>query len=348
MVVLEKKELLMCEEDGLISIAGRAGFGAVSLDVHLDKLYKQRRIETQNKKLDELSDEEYLEEAFEEVSLASDEGVVVTPNDFYLFRPREEVSLAKNFIGEITSRSSWARLGVRVASVSESLEDYSKVTTDNPLCSLITQGTSVRIRKGDGVGQLFIKYSRMPGFILREDTNRLIDSQELLIERDGRVLRSSDLEYEGGLVLTMDSEIWLYTGGVINPGEELDEHFVKIDLNSFEDVYLRRKAFFISSSQEKVSIPEDFVGYVTESDSIMSLSKKELPISFLTHANAPYISPKNIFNGHITFENTMKWGSVIRKGIKQSEFYLIGLSSPSTSLEASRYNNQFKATKSRL
>ena len=130
----------------------------------------------------------------------------------------------------------------------------------------------------------------------------------------------------------------------LTPLDVTKEHFFqKVDLNNFGDegYYLPKNSFFISASDGYVRIPEGFVGYVKES----------APTSFFpfnTHANAPYIGPRGVFEGNITFENKMKVEGYVRKGMVQSKLFLFPLEGRINNQSQSRYHGQNGATLSKL
>jgi deoxycytidine triphosphate deaminase len=346
MVHLGAEALLAGEKEGYLAISNRANFSAFSLDLHIDKLYTRK--EQRKLVVDEhaLSQDDFIDLMLEEV--AFDEPKVITHYDFYLWQPREEIYLAEGLGGEITSRSSWARLASRVQSVDEHLRSYHQEVWTKPLCSLNMAGTSVLVKPGDGIGQLFVDNGTP--HVANSLVSHLLDTGEFVMTRDEKKLRSVDVTYEGGLVLTMGADIFIYQGGVLEPGNLKDEDFKKVTLNRFKDYYLPRGTFFISASAEHVQIPDAYLGHVSERDSTMSLSlglNKELQ-QFTTHANAPYVGPKSVFQGNITFENTMKTDGYIRRGMKQSELYLLPVTGLSKVKKPSRYNNQQGATKSKL
>lgn len=108
-------------------------------------------------------------------------------------------------------------------------------------------------------------------------------------------------------------------------------------------LYFPEGTFFISSSQEQVKIPNSHVGYVLERGFIMNTG-------FSSHPNAPYIGPKSVFQGAITFENLVyQAGARLYQGMFQSILELRPLKTPlDEGSTESRYKGQETATLSRL
>ena len=348
MAILGQKALEELETEGIIAFSDRLPFSAFSLDLRLDKLYR-RKFSLCIDTLEEggMSQEEYLNRMTEEVDIPL-EGLVISRDNFHLWQPSEEIFLPSGMRGEITSRSSWARLGSRVQSVDDYLSQYHSEKWVKPVCTLKMTGTNVLVQKGDIMAQLFFDTGSPP--VLTSVVKKMIDNQELLLMRDGKALDSQDVAFQGGLLLTMGRTIKIYRGSLLIPGKLKESDFETVTLNHFQDYYLPASTFFISSSAEYVEIPDHCVGYVSESDSLMALSTKKTDrlIPFYTHANAPYIGPRGVFRGTITFENVMKMDGYIRVGIKQSELYLVPLDGAHHQAPESRYNGQQESTLSRL
>lgn len=79
----------------------------------------------------------------------------------------------------------------------------------------------------------------------------------------------------------------------------------------------------------------------------MTLAQYGSWMPFYSHANAPYIGPRSVFEGRITFENMMKIDGCLRRGMKQAELVLLPLEGLGNKHRASRYDQQQGATLSR-
>lgn len=349
-MILCRNDLLEEESLGNLAIENRLDYSPFSLDIRIAKLFRNRY--TLSRDTHTMSQEEFIEN-LEQVSFPG-EGLVVDSSDFYLWQPVEKLFLSKGLAGEVTSRSGWARLGVRVQSVDSYLHNCFDSKHYFPLLSLKTASTKVLIKPGDAIAQLFVKSghaSYIPDHLYRN----LVDERQLSIQRDGKLLSSSQISVRDGIELTLGQNIKVYTGRTLVPGFLKGDEFEDVQLDFTRGLFLSRNAFFLSSSEEHVEIPEDYVGYVTERHSFMGLQRKlrcgkdiigEMP--FFAHANAPYIGPKSIFRGCITFENLMIVDGYIRRGMRQSDLLLEQLSQPVRNPDPSSYNNQHTTTLSRI
>jgi deoxycytidine triphosphate deaminase len=352
MPLLSKPDLFKAEQAGLLHVENRLDFSAFSLNLRLGKLYRRR--ETLAATLDEhqLTQEQFIQDVLEPVPC--EQGVILEPSSFYLWQPREEVYLAEGFRGEVTSRSSWARLGVRSDASSDAyLSQENLEKRVRPLCTLCTSGTKVLIKEGDELAQLFVHSGG--NYVDLDHTKDLIRRGEFVLRKGGKKLGLPDLSFRENLVLTLGSDLLVYRGGLLIPGKDNSDKFKKVILKSVEDYFLPQGTFFLSASAEEVEIPEAFVGYVTEGNSfqtnhrfMQSLDPQFGPLNFSAHPNAPYIGPKTVFKGRITFENRLRNDALLREGQKQSELILVPLSSPLYETQVSRYNDQKGATLSRL
>lgn len=340
MGLLSKTDFELEESQGNLLFSNRLPYSAFSLNLRLEQLFRLRpevRMLSPNSDLD---DDAFLEKFTEEVPLA-DEGMVVASNDFYLWRSLEEIVLPSYLTGEITSRSSWARLGARVQDCATHLKELGRSYRGKPLCNFKATGTTPRIRRGDQVGQLFLRDQNYRHTFDYELVS-LVDSGELVVSRHGNNCSSADLVFSQGIILTMGSDILVYRGGVLEPGVRKEDFFEKVDLHDYpQGYYLPQGKFFISASAEYVVIPPSYVGYVRERNF-------EAWLPFASHADAPYVGPKGVFEGNITFENWMIIDGVIKPGMMLSTLSLVPLRTLLTSGEASRYNGQNGATLSKL
>ena len=185
MAIYGIEDLIKAENDGRLKITDREEFSAFSVNVRLGRLYQRRTVKAATINEHKMSQEEFIRELCEEVPL--DDGIVVCPSDFYLWQPIEKIYLAEGLAGEITSRSSWARMGVKVQSRADDyLKWHYKAVSVYPLCTLKTTGTTVKIKRGDAMGQLFV--NDVPEFCSDYWMKELIDSSELIVQRDGKQL----------------------------------------------------------------------------------------------------------------------------------------------------------------
>jgi deoxycytidine triphosphate deaminase len=352
MNILSRDDLLLAESKGDLRVKDRLDFSAFSLDVRIEKLFRRNESKALQFQEFDLNEERFIEEVLEEVPIDGG-GYVLESGGFYLWQPQEEIFLSCGLRGEIVTRSSWARLGIRVSSLGgdSDLANEVKDITTKPLGIISTQATRVKIKKGDSMGQLIVGYG--DSRINNEEIKEMVRKNQLTIVRYSKKMSVEKLKFHGHLVLTMAPEIYIYNGAILTPSEDNSHAFEKIQLHYTQRHYLKKGDFFISCSAEYVAIPPKYVGLVTEVNSHATNSQfaktndpRLMVAPFTSHPNCPYIGPKGVFEGQITFENIMWVDSYVTAGMKQSELMLKELT---RIIEVkSRYNEQKGATFSRL
>jgi len=359
-----------------------SAMSATSFDVRIEKLFRRVRWHQHDpKKLFE--DPEDNEDDYEEVPLVDDEFWLPEPNKLYFFDTKEVFHLAGWYSGSIDSRSSWARYGSAVQTMTDTFKlphydgFHGKVR-----CGLNTLGTLVKIRPGDAIAQAHMCYDGC-GPVLDDEMEMLIKQGRLRMTRDGEEIaelmqtyieddcavirpRSKGKQpvhsemtltsdgWNGGFTLTLDRKIKIYTGKVIDPRDPDPDCFEEIELD-YEGTVIPAGTFFLSASAEEVEIDRHYVGWVGEFNLITKtkgfggFGPSGFPSTLQTHAGAPKIDPYPRFRGKITFENLPRVPIKLRPGMRLTELYLRRLNNPyfSEKEERSRYRDQGEATISR-
>lgn len=351
-MILPFEDLVSAEKSGRLAVTPCTDFGAISIELRMGKLFRRKEV-TAMIRADEfdMSRDEYIDKILEEVEIPP-EGLVIGPEDFYNWQPEQCVSLERGLRGEITSRSSYARLGLRVEAQDDDLKAFQYTRTVTPLCSLATTGCKVLLRPKEPLAQLYVHDMQSTPMLQWHEALARMDDGKLELVRDGKKLKPDDLTVHGLPCLTMDDTIKVYRGNVLVPGALKDKDFETVKLLRTKPLYLPKGTFFLSASAEEFSCDPAYCGYVTERHSIMTfqmLSARELwSMPYWSHANAPYVGPRNVFTGKITFENIMKQPGEIFPGMKQAELTLVPLTTPSAYTKESRYKGQLGATESRI
>jgi len=337
-MLLSREDIHDRMRTGELAVTPQQKVGRVSVDLSMGTLYRNN---DRNPFPVEVQQQEYIARHLTEVSL--DTLHIIRPGEFYLWQPDERVFLGRNLRGRITSRSSWARIGVRVDGASDDYLRRSDKDRDwRPLCTMNTGGTHVVIRRGDVMAQLSI-HDDTGGvsFVSTEDLKSMVDSETVSVRKNGIFVPSSCLEFPGEMELTMDDEILLYTGILLDPHDLSKQAFKRLRIPE-EGIPLPYGSFFLSASQEHITLPEGYIAEVGESRSAMSMMDyfrdggNVMPFPFYAHCNAPLVSS----NGTITFENSLRMSARIRSGIPQSEIWMHKLLTPYGSDVSSQYDNQ--------
>jgi len=222
--------------------------------------------------------------------------------------------------------------------------------TCHPLCTL-KSFTNIRIRKYERLAQLFVAYEDYirPHFML-SDIQEFVRTNQMVFQRKGKAIPPEEIGGVEGALLTMDPRIKIYNGDVIEPSQDNSDKFEEYTLPE-EGVFMPNQAFFLSTSDEYVEIPDGKVGFVKEAVAPAEARQMFLtrpaayqPSPFFSHTNAPFIGSRSVFTGSITFENVMRMDSIILPGMPLSELYLIQATLPPENTQHSRYRGQEGAT----
>jgi len=336
MGILAHEHLKEALEIGAIRLEEHGEIGAFSIDIGLG--------------------DELLKPATGEKIKIPIEGLVVRPNDFYLWEFPSKLFLDGNLFGEVRTRSSYARLGIYTSSA-PCADEIGATLGDRefkPVCSLTTVGTKVRIRPGETFAQLFVKTISTPPAVY--NLTKLIEDGELIVENEKGKITAEDAGFNGKLNLTIDDVIHVYDQRkILDPQEGVkDGDFTTIDLKDYpEGYFLNKGEFFISSSVEKIATSNRYVSFVTPYISSLPRRKGQLrpdlffsSIPFTTHPNAPYHAFGFSALRQITFENqvTHPNGIYLKNGSNQAELVVIPLFGPSDYSKLSRYHGQEGAT----
>ncbi len=359
MPILSKEDLIKAINQRRLNVSDHLPLSAFSLDVRLGRLFRhnaayEERLRKEKHILRDwkLTRREFLDTYTDEIEIPKT-GVILPPHSFWLWTPKEEIYLGEGLHAEICSRSSYARIGCMSKQILSpginhpADEEFSSTFKGHPSCALHVEGTTVQLSTEDALAQLVV--SEGIDYVQPEEYQRMFQRGDLVIKKNGKPLDQvrviTNPSY--GIELTMSKDIWVYrpNGKTLRRGSKIEDHFERMTLPEQEEdaISLPKGTFFISASEEEVAIPDTHVGYVLERGFL-------LHTNFSTHPNAPYIGPKSIFEGKITFENYVHHGGTrLHQGILQSTLELRPLKTPLDSdAQESRYKGQAAATLSRI
>lgn len=327
--ILTSEALYHAEKLKDIEVRNRQKFNATSIDLRVKKLFAMRA------GLKQITNKTSISDLYEEV-VPGKEGWLLKSDGYYLAEAEEELHKGRGYVARICSRSTWARFGVACFPVQDELDDLCNVYEGKILFNIDTLNTSVILRPGDAPAQ--IRFAK-EGFAPVWNPGRI---------KGVRNFAAGAKLAKYGLTLTLDSKIQLYTGGIIDPKEDVGRHFREIDISKGFDV--DNKMFYLGASRQFVKIPSEFIGYLHLTDHTGQESGHLGPqgkVSHYVHGNAPFIDPFPRFNGKVTFENMPLFPCKIRKGMRLTELQIMPLLIPYSDTDFSRYNNQSCAQTSR-
>ncbi|MBU0461530.1 MAG: hypothetical protein KJ574_03005 [Nanoarchaeota archaeon] len=329
-------------------VADKLEFGPISLDIRIGRLMQIKYIQVDPKDMDGMPNDEFVRKYTKEYPLV-DGAWNVTPYTWLLWEPVESIEIAEGLMGDIVSRSSWARLGIRTCA--KDVDHFILKRPDirrkiKPLCSLVSTGTTVNIRPGDPIAQLFAMTS--PEWASRQEVEDLIARGEFRVEKDGRRLGLDELVFHGGLVMTMADDILVYNPAhILDPQQPREDAFERVRLSAVNRTTMPKRAFFLSTSEQHIEIPAGYIAELLEGLSIgtaceytRTFNPEFGPMPYRSHANSPYVGPSPVFRGRVVFENSMIWEDELHPGMKQSELFLHRLVTPCGYRKESRYAGQ--------
>jgi len=353
MAIFSIDDLVKLEKEGRIAFENRLEFQPFSLNIRIGKLYREALACYAHQGSitlpwddEPLGQEEFKDKCLQEVDASK--GVVITPGERYFYEPVEKLFLGRGLFGIVSSRSTYARMGLESKCQDESMESRG-MRNDRwctPLIQLTTNGTKVEVAKGDPVAQVMISDGQTR--LLPPQVLELVDHGELVVRYMDQAVPYDLLPMIHGVVLTMDKKIKVYNGAVLRAGTAAEGGFDTITIPK-KGLILPDAMFFLSVCEQELEIPDHLFGEVFHDDSTIRYIKHGLPGEGYTpprircHPNAPYIGPRSIFKGKIAFENLTLGCQKISPGMKQSEIYFGYLSSTIKDLKKSRYHGQTEA-----
>ncbi len=321
------------------------GVGPSSVDFHVKQLYKLKKdLVFEPWMLDEDMDV-FLEKRCEKVPLknnGSEDFWWINNGESYLATTIENVKMDENIMLDVDTRSSWARMGVRVQHVDDRLDvrRYEKFEGSIGL-SIICHDKPVKLRPKDRICQ----------GIFHDGMEFLTNKEILKALGDGKIKFYQTKEWYGeevtlpkyeidnhSLVLSLDPVIRKFIGSEIDPKKDLKGLYEKIDISNGYRIGFNN--FFLGSSAETVYIGPEFVGMLREI--------YQSPYNVRTHSNAGYIDPG--FEGTITLEQFIPGidnKDTIYPYMKMGELEIHPLKTECTKPYKSKYSGQRGATVSK-
>ncbi|MFC2135140.1 hypothetical protein ACFLTH_11025 [Bacteroidota bacterium] len=331
-MLLTKPDFEEAENNKSLIIHDRQDFDDFTLDLRVDRLFRLKKGVDQELILS-VDRYTFMNDCIEEISF-NDE-IELSSNHPYYFTPVETISSDEEYRISVYSKSSHARIGLRSHNIPGEMIYGNKLNEFLPLIYLTVNNTMPVIKKHKAIAHMIAEEGEF-GHVRKNEIEKMLSKDELVLRYDGKPIPRNELYFhptiEDGIILFRSSEISLYNGNPLIPGNVIDEDFTKISLSN-EGISIGDNQFYLSSSKEEVEIPNNCVGFV-----------KEFIIDdrcvFASHANAPLIGPKSMFKGVITFENNHIVHGTIYANDIQSVLTLRKLKTPIENGNKSRYNNQ--------
>jgi len=263
----------------------------------------------------------------------SDSFWYLEPKSYYLATTVETVTLPEQFNIDVDSRSSWARMGLRVAHADSDLNSYRKNFTGKILLMLTVQDKPILLRPKDRICQAAVYDYLKP---LRN--NELLDVLTTgdigcykIMPENLSVAKAPLWNIEASsLLLTLNEDIKKFVGHEIDPKANNSQSYRKINISQGCDV--GNNNFYLGSSNETICIGNKYVGMLRE---IFAEPQRAR-----VHANAGFIDPG--FEGTITLEQYIPGPllSIIFPNMQMGELEIHELLSPCKKPYKSKYSGQ--------
>ena len=275
--------------------------GPASQDLHIGNVYKvpKKRFHRSAAGLEKflsMPTKQFVKEKCEKFKLKGskkDRFWLIEPGVNYIAVAREKITLPEKFSLDVDTRSSWARLGLRVTHCDDTLDRHRKDYEGPILLNLVAQDKPILLRPNDRVCQAIVyDYKSMKS---DQQIHSLLKSGDLKCYKqkglpEGELVTDSwDIE-NFSLRLTLNKEIKRFMDYRIDPKKDVKQSYEIINIS--RGCRIGYGVFFLGSSNEVLYIGDKYVGILREVFSS--------PTQVRVHANAGYIDPG--FEGTITLE----------------------------------------------
>ena len=196
-----------------------------------------------------------------------DEGMVLEKNQAYIFPLNESLSLPDDVYAHANPKSSTGRLDVFTRLVTEYGTSFDEVRPGHSgklFIEVVPRSFAIRVRAGDSLAQ--IRFQTGDPRLSKAELTALLDTDEILLDRDLRTLRSHEVPIGSGMGLSVNLPM---KGGTV--GYQARRNTGPIDLRAVgaarvrhfwngiygdnRPVVLEPDEFYIFASRELVRLP---------------------------------------------------------------------------------------------
>ena len=200
-------------------------------------------------------------------STLPDEGMVLEKNQAYIFPLNESLNLPDDVYARANPKSSTGRLDVFTRLVTEYGTSFDEVKPGHSgklFIEVVPRSFAIRVRAGDSLSQ--IRFQTGDPRLSRSELTALLDSEEILLDRDLRTLRSHEVPITSGMVLSVNLPMKGDTVGyqarrntgpidLRGVGAAKVRHFWNRIYGDNRPVVLEPDEFYIFASRELVRLP---------------------------------------------------------------------------------------------
>lgn len=196
-----------------------------------------------------------------------DEGMVLEKNQAYIFPLNESLALPEDVYARANPKSSTGRLDVFTRLVTEYGTSFDEVKPGHVgrlFLEVVPRSFAIRVRAGDSLAQ--IRFQTGDPRLSRSELITLLDTEEILLDRELRTLRSHEVPVTSGMVLSVNLPMKGDTVGYqarrnTGPidlraiGGAKVRHFWNRIYGDNRPVVLEPDEFYIFASRELVRLP---------------------------------------------------------------------------------------------
>ena len=196
-----------------------------------------------------------------------DEGMVLEKNQAYIFPLNESLHLPEDVYARANPKSSTGRLDVFTRLVTEYGTTFDEVRPGHSgklFIEVVPRSFAIRVRAGDSLAQ--IRFQTGDPRLSRVELAALLDTEEILLDRDLRTLRSDEVTITSGMVLSVNLPMKGDTVGyqarrntgpidLRGVGAAKVRHFWNRIYGDNRPVVLEPDEFYIFASRELVRLP---------------------------------------------------------------------------------------------
>ena len=242
----------------------------------------------------------FKEETFQEYKnqfckpLEFDGGYEVLPHrQTWIAESEETVMIPNNILKEVSSRSSAARMFLKVDNADDDFRaprscNRKKAYTGKVPMLFHTFGPGIKLYKGDRYAQLFLH--DLEGFLYGNGLKNALKRGEVKTAKNGKSAKEILLYRDGdaacGIMLTLGEDIKLLKGSkIFDPKKDCSNYFEDFTLPHHSNVRFPKGTVFLASTAEKVGLSENYIGHLHDT------FKPSFPSTLMVHPNAPYHNP---------------------------------------------------------
>ncbi len=197
----------------------------------------------------------------------TDEGMVLEKNQAYIFPLNESLYLPEDVYARANPKSSTGRLDVFTRLVTEYGTSFDEVKAGHSgklFIEVVPRSYAIRVRPGDSLSQ--IRFQTGDPRLSSVELAHLLDTEEILLDRDLRTLRSDEVPISSGMVLSVNLPLKGDTVGyqarrntapidLRGIGAAKVRHFWNRIYGDNRPVVLEPDEFYIFASRELVRLP---------------------------------------------------------------------------------------------